>query len=303
MLISDEVRKCVVFIGYRKNTGDMSLQGTGFFISRDVEGTNRMFVYLVTAKHVIQGIQSMENFDGKILLRMNFVDGKAGTVETEIDGWHFHPDESEIDVAVYPHLVISDLRRTEDRDNVGPEAMVIPLERFVDEKLKETHSIGIGDEVFLSGLFSNHYGRQKNIPIVRVGNIAAMPYEEKIRTDLGFMDGYLVEARSIGGLSGSPVFIHFGNVRHILGETKIATEKYGQFSLLGLMHGHWNVNLLDGTTDSIEIAKREAINTGIAIVVPIEKVLEVVRQDSIQSVESELENQARDEFANVRGIG
>ena len=67
-------------------------------------------------------------------------------------------------------------------------------------------NIGIGDEVHAVGLFSEAPGHQTNMPIVRVGNIPMMPTEQ-IQTDMGYADVYLVEARSLGGMSGSPVFV------------------------------------------------------------------------------------------------
>jgi hypothetical protein len=55
------------------------------------------------------------------------------------------------------------------------------------------------------------------------------------------MDAYLAEGRSIGGLSGSPVFVRNtvnrrvptakGRPKHISG--------LGSLHLLGLIHGHW----------------------------------------------------------------
>ena len=48
---------------------------------------------------------------------------------------------------------------------------------FVNEARIKEHSIGIGDEVFLIGLFSQHYGSTAMFLLLRVGNIAAMPEE------------------------------------------------------------------------------------------------------------------------------
>jgi hypothetical protein len=44
------------------------------------------------------------------------------------------------------------------------------------------------------------------MPIGRHGSLAMMP-SEPIQTDLGFADVYLIKARSMGGISGSPVFV------------------------------------------------------------------------------------------------
>lgn len=50
---------------------------------------------------------------------------------------------------------------------------------------------------------------------------------ELIHTDkLGDIEVYLIEARSIGGVSGSPVFV------------RESFPRAGKHYLLGLMHGH-----------------------------------------------------------------
>jgi hypothetical protein len=135
-------------------------------------------------------------------------------------------------------------------------------------------NIGIGDEVFLTGLFVNHLGKKRNIPIVRVGNIAAMP-EEAIATRNGNMDAYLIEARSIGGLSGSPVFVHLAGLR-ILGD-QINIRPHSWY-WLGLMHGHWEFPLAAEDVVVQDSATKEAVNMGIGIVVPSPKILEIINQ-------------------------
>jgi hypothetical protein len=111
---------------------------------------------------------------------------------------------------------------------------------------------------------------QKNIPIVRVGNLAALN-EEKISTDsFREMEGYLIECRSTGGLSGSPVFLNLGSTRSIGG-------KYAQgvaaIFLLGLIHGHFVSEPHLGE----EGPRPGAINAGIAIVVPVKNILAVIK--------------------------
>jgi len=48
---------------------------------------------------------------------------------------------------------------------------------FINQETIVEHAIGAGDEIFLTGLFANHLGQHKNLPIVRCGNIAAVPDE------------------------------------------------------------------------------------------------------------------------------
>ena len=81
----------------------------------------------------------------------------------------------------------------------------------------------MGDEVFVVGLFRHRHGTQRNIPIVRVGNLAALTEEKVATNDFGLVDAYLIEARSIGGLSGSPVFLNLWVVRHVEKQVKHAT--------------------------------------------------------------------------------
>jgi hypothetical protein len=109
---------------------------------------------------------------------------------------------------------------------------------------------------------------------VRLGNIALMP-EEPIETrDYGFMEAYLIEARSIGGLSGSPVFVHVGGIR----ANRMRGNKY---YWLGLIHGHWNLPTSDTDNSNKDQLSGEAINTGIAIVVPATKILEIINRKEL----------------------
>src|SRR5206468_4181773 len=89
-----------------------------------------------------------------------------------------------------------------------------------------------------------------------------------------------VECRSIGGLSGSPVFVVPGFIRYIDGRVRTATgDPQRQFRLLGLMHGHFGLKLDPG--------ERERVNMGIAIVPTYNKILEVLNQPFIMDKEAE----------------
>ena len=67
----------------------------------------------------------------------------------------------------------------------------IPYNMILTKDIISERSIGIGDELFMTGLFINHFGANKNIPIVRVGNISAMP-DEPIKTQkFGEIEAYL----------------------------------------------------------------------------------------------------------------
>jgi len=68
--------------------------------------------------------------------------------------------------------------------------------------------LGYGDDIFMVGRFITFDGKQRNTPVVRFGQISMLP-AEPVEVDGGRAqeEVFLVECRSIGGLSGSPVFV------------------------------------------------------------------------------------------------
>ena len=82
----------------------------------------------------------------------------------------------------------------------------IAITMFANPGIIEAKNLGVGDEVFIAGLFTRAIGQARNLPIIRMGTVAMMP-DEKILFHKKMIDAYLIESRSIGGLSGSPVFI------------------------------------------------------------------------------------------------
>ena len=151
----------------------------------------------------------------------------------------------------------------------------VSTEVFVDDEKIARYAISPGDDIFLTGLFANHLGRHRNLPIVRCGNLAAMP-EEPVATEVGPMEAFLIEARSIGGLSGSPCFVSLGQYR-LIGRELQPQNQLATF-LLGMVHGHWDAKGGDIVPTSVD--EQETINKGIAIVIPAHHILETIRQES-----------------------
>ena len=83
MDIPPEIRKCVVFLGWRNNVGTYHFAGTAFFVGRGIEGIDKGFIYLVTAKHVIDEIRDKGN--DKVCLRANVKDVGARWFDTTDD--------------------------------------------------------------------------------------------------------------------------------------------------------------------------------------------------------------------------
>ncbi len=107
---------------------------------------------------------------------------------------------------------------------------------------------------------------------------------DPVKTNNGsYVDAYLIEARSIGGLSGSPAFVHLPAIRTLDGKTDISLQKSSyQVYLLGLMHGHFDVEdlNLDVVLDDPKDAS-SGIHSGIGVVIPVEKIIETVMQSKL----------------------
>jgi hypothetical protein len=149
-----------------------------------------------------------------------------------------------------------------------------------------TESIGPGDEVYIVGLFSRLTGKKTNLSVVRTGNIAMLstelvPVERYPKSHvIRDTEAYLIEARSIGRLSGSPIFVR-PTVRSPDGELRA-----GGLRLLGLVHRHWDitpgmvVDVLQSAEDD-ESSEIDAVNVGIALVVPMTKIWEVLHRKDV----------------------
>jgi hypothetical protein len=292
MRVPGEVRKCVAFLMWRKDDKE-GFAGTVFFVAVPLSSTpNTSIIYAVTAAHVIKKIEEFYETkiaDGYVYFRLNTRDSTC-MAKNKITDWHFHPNDLDIDIAVsLVPFVFKNMDLTGYR-----------IDSFVTDDTLREHDIKIGEDVFISGLFSQHAGVNRNIPIVRMGNIAAMP-EEPVNTSLGPMEAYLVETRSIGGLSGSPVFVHLGVTRKVNGKMMISASDEGVYLLLGLMHGHWDLAVPDifPAAPRYEDLKVK-VNSGIGIVVPAQKILEVLNQRALLEQRKEFHEAAKCRMETAR---
>ena len=178
--------------------------------------------------------------------------------------------------------------------NMQPEAdvLAVSLPTFLDaDKMQKSH-IGIGDEVFLPGLFVYApFGTNRTTPILRHGNIAMLP-DSQIQIESGFADAYLIEARSIGGISGSPVFVRTTIAVNIGNEDGSANFLVGlgsDFYLLGIAQGHWDIRESDLNKVSYVHDSQRGVNLGIGIVVPANKILETINHPELVAMREKAE--------------
>jgi hypothetical protein len=148
--------------------------------------------------------------------------------------------------------------------------------------LKE-YQIGPGDEVFTVGRFINHEGRQQNLPTARFGNIAQLPWEPVMQDTGHKQESFLVEARSIGGYSGAPVFVQIpaASARpEMPNRIEQILQHHGPW-LLGVDWGHINdwqpvVSPSGAPINRDPAAMRVRMNTGIMAVVPAWKLADLL---------------------------
>lgn len=236
-------------------------RGTAFLVDVEME-KNAGFKHIVTAKHVAKAIEQTEG-----VIVMNGKDGEPLFFRTAKERWFYHPEEEDsVDVAVLPFKSA----RINEYDVLGlPEAIFA-----TDETIAE-YDIGPGDELFIVGLFSKFHGRSEISPIVRSGNLAMMPKDRLPVNGFEPMEAYLAEGRSIGGLSGSPVFVRNTVKLPLPVQTAsgqpVNMSGVGRPHLLGLVHGHWDLPVSFSDTQ-----KAEAVNMGVSIIVPAKKILETL---------------------------
>lgn len=275
----EELLKCVTFVGYKDQHGEHHLSGSGFWVSRadpnDTGQTHRL-AYFVTAAHVIDKVRE-SSADQRVWLRVNTKNAGQTWQDTPEAIWKHHPHDVTVDLAVA---------------KMGIEARLDhaawPLESLVANNNLDTPQTGdrkveLGDELCIAGLFHPHKGEKRNIPLVRIANVAALRDEPVTNKDGAPMDVYLAEVHSMGGLSGSPVFVDIATAKTAFPPSSgwmaaaYPPASLARFKLFGIVHGHFG-----GEVDPdaiVEDGKRKlAINFGIAMVIPAEKICEILTQ-------------------------
>jgi hypothetical protein len=277
MRVVDDFLKSVAFIAEivdsDTNGDNLDYVATGFFVTIPIlQLPGRSFHYFVTAAHVARSVIAKNiwfvanNKSGGV---STIKHSGASTNEHQFE-WFYHPTDPHADVAVVNIAIDPAL-----------DIVCVPLDLFVNPAIVAQRGIGVGDEVFTVGLFSHAPGRSRNMPIVRYGTIAMLP-DEEIYVGSGFTSAHLIEARSIGGLSGSPVFVR--ETRGLSLPDRSHLQGIGNQYFLGLMYGHWDMDESQMNKPLANTCLR-GVNMGIAIVVPAGKILETINHPSLVDVQ------------------
>jgi hypothetical protein len=258
--VPDEYLECIVYLYPSIPAADAGekVGGTGFIVAVESEtDSGAAFFYVVTNKHVIEG--------GNTTVRFNKPSQVHEAFEYDERNW-FKAKNADLAVYLLP--------------NLNPKQIwlrPITTHQFITREIIEKLDIGIGDEVFFAGRFINAEGKDKNRPSLRFGTIA------QVSTDV--IDGeesLLVEARSIPGYSGSPVFVYcmVGAPRSVLAHT-VAQRGLGPF-LLGVDWSHINdyVDARDDRGNNLSFKIRS--NSGMMGVVPIWKLEDLLSRPDVK---------------------
>jgi len=277
--VHPSTRRSVVYVGLQ--TGDSFLPvGTGFVAATDYR--EHRFFFFVTADHVVDLISG-----DTVFIRMNTREGIAGPPIPISKTKKIEGIDRRHDLAIFP---VPPIHNTYDADYVL-------LDRGEYKKiLEEVWHPELGDEVATVGLYTSHHGHTKNIPVVRVGHIAMMP-DEPVMSTRGYVEAYLVEVRSILGLSGSPVCITIPPLRvGVNNKIEILDTGLGAVCI-GMMLGY---HLSASKEDEIVVPtfqqppqdkkpdeesnglSLDERNTGFAVVLPIECLFDVMESDAMK---------------------
>jgi hypothetical protein len=243
MQVHDQILKSTVFIGYKDPRGEFLTEGTGFIFN--IPDADLMFGYTATCAHVVRAsAQVGTEYERKVCVSFNTKEGGTRVFETDIAEWTFHKDNVD--------ACLLGVKEEWDRDNAldtGP----LDMSSLANKEVYEQSCLSLGDDLFIAGLWVGRPGQRKNLPIVRVANLAAKP---------------------LGGTSGAPLFLHTTPFRSMRGATGRITDTSAilPYLIIGMIQGSHAGNYLgefvgeDGVPNRISDSQ---FNAGISIAIPI----------------------------------
>jgi hypothetical protein len=265
--VAPEVPKTVVFIGTEAG-GSFGPRGTGFLFC--IRYQEFEYDFLATADHVLDLI------DGDVFsVRMNRKDGTASTIQLTKKNKIPHAKRNN-DLAIFAMARAADI--------YDQKFILIGDREAHLSRLANLWPPDVGDEVATVGLYGSHFGETRNIPVVRVGNIAMMPDpKEPVLTQRGYVEAYLIETRSLVGLSGSPVFLNVpqlkltnGNPQYLTSPTYIPLGMMLGYHLVSTAEDQIHVPRIAGEDQPVPEYSMDERNTGFGVVIPLDRIFDVM---------------------------
>ena len=265
-----DLPKATVFVGVELG-GRFLPVGTGFLVG--VERRGFRFSFMVTADHVVDMIKGDD-----IWVRLNRREGPASTIKLP-KARRMVPLEKQYDLALFAIGL----------DATVHDQVVIGVDRaMLKEAWEKYWCPGAGDEVATVGLYSSHFGQTKNLPVGRIGHISLLP-GEPVLTHRGYVSAYLIEGKSIAGLSGSPVFLTPPYVRVKDKQVEFLTDPVA--IPLGMITGY---HIVASAEDQILVPQIQGDdlpddgpsiderNIGFAVAIPYERILDMLESDFLE---------------------
>jgi len=243
---------------------------TGFIVSvgrEDLELPEAMgHHYVVTNRHCVEPHRDL-------VARINLRGQGFDVIELPFEAWEPHPNGDDVTVA-----------RLEIRHPVWQYASVNRGMMLSREKLKQL-DFGPGDEAFFIGRYVDVDGKAYNVPTVRTGIVSAYPAEPIIQPERNDFpqESILVEARSLSGFSGSPVFVTYSAVVEKSEKGGVDSMPFvrhrdeSPVALLGIDWGHhvsWEY--VRHATYGQRLPEKVPMNSGMMKVVPAWKLLDIL---------------------------
>jgi hypothetical protein len=212
-------------------------EGTGFICLARYEDMSSPVV--VTAAHVFNAIPR-----NQLAIRVNRKSGGAESLKIKEDCQVIGFKNLAIDLVAFPAAL----------DPTVYDVAGTPLDReqWKTEFQKTGTEPAPGDEIAIVGLYTSHYGRLRNIPVLRIGHIAA-PFEEEVATHRGYVKALLIEVHSIAGLSGSPVFWQAPTARVTNGNVQVVNPSQ---IIMGVLIGYHTTKTRG---EEIEVSRLQTI--------------------------------------------
>jgi hypothetical protein len=269
MRLPERILHTAFLLSFKKETPQYT--ATGFIVA--VPGAHgNSHLYVVTAKHLAERMDCCP-----IIMGFTNKDGSKALLEADDVHWYAHPTEANaVDVAVTPFA-------SEQQDLLDLEPVAEHL--FTSVQRMRNASIGVGDEITATSMFTRFSYEDRYLPIVRTGHLAMLPV---LRIPvMGFepMEAYVAE---IEGLSGSPVWVRptdYSNAaQEDAGEKKPSVPFNGDRDVifLGLLHGQWAVS--KEVMKGLSAGYTEKMMSGTSIIVPAHKILEVINQPELAAM-------------------
>ena len=205
--------------------------------------------------------------------------GKPHLVPTDVSDWHYN----NVDDLAVCQLDDQDLLKHAVRYFMSlPDGVLTP-------QLMIEHNIGIGSDVMNVGRFFMYDGKQGNAPLARFASIAQVGVQVNYPKDrpedkeppLPPQESFIIDGRSIMGLSGSPIYY-----------VVLTPDETKTLFLLGIVWGHSYVPEELYRTNGLKTGTQIHMNTGLLHALPAWKLLKLLNAEELKMKRKEIEQLA-----------